>query len=328
MQQFSTLFWEAYLVNFLFWASLAQGGVIFSAALDLSNAQWGRPYIRLSRAFAGFLPVSVVLFAILLLGRTHIFPWIAHPIPAKAAYLNVPFLTARGIIGLAILAVLSFVFLRHTNLLSKEKSHEGSSPWAVALVIAFSIVYSYLAFDLVMSLEPEWYSTLLGAYFAVSALFLGIAGLCLAGYLSSDTPAEDLRRISKLLFAFSLFWISLLWSQYIVIWYGDLSSETLYLHRIFFQMPWKAVTLTMLALGFILPFFILMPRRAKVGRLFPLLSSALIVAGLMLEKYVLVVPSFTPDRLNIGWVHAVVTCAFAALFLASCTISARLWRNP
>jgi hypothetical protein len=324
MENFSNLFWQAYLVNFLFWASLAQGSVIFSAALNLSNAQWGRPYVHLSRYFAGFLPVCVLLFAFLLFGRVHIFPWISHPLPEKGAYLNVPFLFLRGILGLTVLAALSWAFLRHGRTGSDEKRETDSSPWAVALVISFGVIYTYLAFDLVMSLDPEWFSTLLGAYFAVSALFLGMAGLCLAGFFLPEVPREDLRRMSQLLFAFALFWVSLLWSQYIVIWYGDLPHEALYLHRIFFRMPWKAVTIAMLALGFVLPFFILMPRRAKLLGFFPLISSVCILCGLMLEKYVLVLPAFTPNRLTVGWIHAAVTLLFGGLFAASCRISARL----
>jgi hypothetical protein len=317
MEHYQGLFWQAYLVNFIFWISLAQGAVIFSAALNLTTAKWGRPYVSIARSFAGFLPVSVILFAILLLGRNFIFPWIAEPLPLKAAYLNVPFLAVRGLVGLGLLAFLSWMFLRQTK--DAPLDSLEASPWAVFLVISFMAVYTYLAFDLIMSLQPTWYSTLLGAHFALSAFFLGIAGLCLAGFVAGGIPAEERRRISKLLFAFSLFWMSLLWSQYIVIWYGDIPEETQFVYLIFFQYPWRAITIASFFLSFVFPFVILMPKEAKTAPFFPLVASIFIVFGLLLEKYVLVIPSFHPNTLAVNWIHAVVTIGFGILFYVSCT---------
>ncbi|RJP21723.1 MAG: hypothetical protein C4520_09380 [Candidatus Abyssobacteria bacterium SURF_5] len=325
MGDYVNLFWQAFLVNFLFWASLAQGSVIFAASLNLTNARWGRPYVGIARSFAAFLPVVVILFAVLLLGRVSIFPWVADPVPQKAAYLNIPFLAIRGLLGLSLLALFSWIFLYKTGKQSEASDPIQASPWAVALVILFMVVYTYLAFDLVMSLQPNWYSTLLGAYFAVSAFFLGLAGLCVAGYFAA-IPDGDRRRISKLLFAFSLFWMSLLWSQYIVIWYGDIPEETQFVYLIFFRSPWRAVTLTMLALAFVIPFTILMPRRAKATGFIPLISSSFVLAGLLLEKYVLVIPSFHPDVIAINWIHLLVTIGFAALFYLSHVIFGPVFR--
>lgn len=316
MENYQELFWQAYLVNFIFWVSLAQGAVIFSASLNLTTAKWGRPYVNISRSFAGFLPVSVFLFAILLLGRNFIFPWIAEPVPLKAAYLNIPFLAARGLAGLGLLAFLSWIFFYRTKNAALDSLE--ASPWAVFLVISFMAVYTYLAFDLVMSLQPTWHSTLLGAHFALSAYFLGIAGLCLAGFVTGGIPQEERRRISKLLFAFSLFWMSLLWSQYIVIWYGDIPDETQFVYLILFQYPWRAITIACVFFSFVLPFVILIPKQAKAVGFFPLVASTLIVFGLLLEKYVLVIPSFHPHTLAINWVHALVTLGFGTLFYISC----------
>src|SRR5277367_4472036 len=88
--------WEAYLVNFLFWLGIAQGGVIVSAAFYLTQARWTGPaQYRLAEMFFLFIPVSFVLFWGLYFGRTEIFPWVLHPIASKAQWLNTPFLFAR-----------------------------------------------------------------------------------------------------------------------------------------------------------------------------------------------------------------------------------------
>jgi hypothetical protein len=311
-------FWQAYLVNFLFWSALAQGSIAFAATLNITHAQWGRRYTRLAGCCLGFLPVCVVLFAILLLGRHSIFPWITQPIPEKAPYLNVPFLAARELVGLAALAFISWKFLS-----AMRTAREGASPWAVILIMAFMVVYSYMAFDLVMSLQPTWYSTLLGAHYAISSYYLGMSALCLAGWFRAGVPRNDRRKISTLMFGFALFWVSLLWSQYIVIWYGDMPAETLFVYLRFYRMPWSAVTLAVLALGFVFPFAVLMPARSKVMGIVTLLASASIVIGLFLERYMLLVPSLSPDKLGIGWVYLPVTAAFAALFGVCFTVTAR-----
>ncbi|GAB4330829.1 MAG: membrane protein [Candidatus Abyssubacteria bacterium] len=320
MSEVGHQFWQAYLVNFLFWSALAQGSIAFVATLNITHARWGRRYTHFAACCLGFLPVCVVLVAVLLLGRHHIFPWVAEPVPEKAPYLNVPFLAAREVVGLVFLAFVSWKFLSTTR---TTRERNEASPWAVILIIAFMVVYSYMAFDLVMSLQPTWYSTLLGAHYAVSSYFLGMAALCLMGWLRGGVPKEDRRKLSTLMFGFALFWISLLWSQYIVIWYGDMPAETLFVYLRFYRMPWSVVTMAVLALGFVFPFAVLMPRRSKVMGLVTLMASSSIVIGLFLERYVLVVPSLSPDTLSLGWIYLPVTAAFAGLFGLSYRLAAQ-----
>ncbi|HSR10909.1 MAG TPA: hypothetical protein VLS90_05655, partial [Thermodesulfobacteriota bacterium] len=95
--------WQAYLVNFIFWAGLSFGCVIFAATLNMADAKWGRPVKRLAESFAAFLPVVYILFWGLYFGREHLFVWVREPVPEKAAWLNVPFLFARK--GAALLAL-------------------------------------------------------------------------------------------------------------------------------------------------------------------------------------------------------------------------------
>ncbi len=323
MQNFVDLFWQAYVINFLFWSGLAQGGVVLAAVLNLTNAGWGKRYTRLATYAAGFLPVCIVLFAVLLLGRVHIFPWVTEPVPGKEWYLNLPFLAWRGLIGLTLMSALSWMFLSQARDAVTDADRAAASQWAVGLLMAFMLNCNGQAFDLVMSLDPHWYSTLLGAHYAFSSFYLGMAGLCLAGCVVRGVPEKDHRKLCQLLFGSALFWISLLWSQYIVIWYGDIPEETGFIYLRFYQAPWKPVTTLVIALGFVLPFALLMARRAKSTNLIPVIASLCVIVGLMLEKYVMVVPSLSPHDLALGWIHPVVTIAFAILFAISCYFSAR-----
>ena len=87
--------WQTYLINFLLWSAIAQGAVLFSAVMHMTNARWSGPLSNLSEAFTAFFPISFVLFLILFLGSNHIFPWLHEDLHGKEVWLNVPFLFTR-----------------------------------------------------------------------------------------------------------------------------------------------------------------------------------------------------------------------------------------
>ena len=113
LNEHPTRMWQIYLVNFLLWTGIAQGGVIFSAALELTNARWGDKMRQVAESLVYFLPVSLILLLVMLLGTDHIFPWISKVeiSASKQIYLNVPFLFGRSLIGLGLLTILSLLFV-------------------------------------------------------------------------------------------------------------------------------------------------------------------------------------------------------------------------
>src|SRR5437667_8767592 len=155
--------WEAFLVNFVFWIGIAQGGIAVSAALYLTQARWGGAgAYRLAESFFWYLPVGFGLFWLILFGRTIIFPWVLHPVPQKASWLNVPFMFSRDGLGLLLMAILSYWFVnisRRREVVTWANSYDNIQrpPSAVfrlapILLIAYAFIYTMLAFDLVMSL--------------------------------------------------------------------------------------------------------------------------------------------------------------------------------
>ncbi|MFQ6110395.1 MAG: hypothetical protein ACE5LX_00045, partial [Nitrospinota bacterium] len=250
--------WAIFLVNLLFFSGMAQGGVVFSATLHLTEARWGKPLERLSQAGAFFLPISLILFVILFLGSEHLFPWLKEPIPGREPWLNLPFLFLRDVLGLLALIVLSLLFLyfslRPGCGLLKEKGSPGrgtlarflTSGWrgleeererskrlngvlSPLIHILYAFVFSVIAFDLIMALDPHWYSTLFGGYYFIGSYYIGLAALAITAIsagrglgverLSAEPLLHDL---GKLIFGFCCFWMALVWSQFIVIWYGNL----------------------------------------------------------------------------------------------------------
>jgi len=241
--------WQIFLVNFLFWSGISQAGVVFSAVLYVTGAQWGKPIRKIAEAMVAFLPLSVLLFPVLLWGLDILFPWIHGPITRlhgaiaeeRALWLHAPFHVVRDGIALLLLAGLSLVFVYY-SLVGRERTARLLSP---ILLILYGVVYTLLAFDLVMALDPHWISTLFGWYFFVGNFLAGLAAIAILVVLIHRYFALEGRitpslfhDLGKLIFGFSLFWVYLFWSQYLTIWYGNLPEETEYIIIRVKEFPW------------------------------------------------------------------------------------------
>jgi len=338
--------WEVFLVNLLFWLGIAQGGVVVSASLYLTQARWGGASVyRLAEAFAGFLPLGALLFWVLLPGRALLFPWVRQPLPEKAAWLNIPFLFGRDGGGLLLMAAVSFWFVRASRgndaVGWAESADSIDLPparirrLAPLLIVIYAIVYSLLAFDLVMSLSPLWHSTLFGAYFFAGAYWSALAAmgaLASLGWrpqpLNGTDDRQSLHDLGKLVFAFSIFWAYLMWSQYLPIWYAGLPEETFFVVQRVHRMPWEVLAWSVLVLIWVIPFVGLMSRQAK--RTPPVLGTVCLLGliGMWLERYVLVTPSLSSTRIPFGWVEILVTTGFAGTFALCALPGLRLAAAP
>ncbi len=325
--------WEVFLVNLLFWMGIAQGGICLSASFYLTNARWGGTGLyRLAEAFVGFLPVGFVLFWALYAGRHLIFVWVDHPLPEKANWLNPGFLFARDGAGLLILTLLSWWFVRVSRRADVQQwatssGDIGDPPramrrLAVVMALCFTAIYSLIAFDLVMSLAPRWHSSLFGAYFFTGAYWSSIVTVALFAIVIGCGAAGEVERryrdalhdIGKLFFACSVFWVYLLFAQYIVIWYGDIPSETFFVVPRVQYLPWGALGWSALVLIWAIPFCVLMGKKPKRTPAILGTVAVLGLIGMWIERYVLVVPSLSPRHIPFGWVEILLTIGFAGLF--------------
>ncbi|MBI3014338.1 MAG: hypothetical protein HYY65_04580 [Candidatus Tectomicrobia bacterium] len=339
--------WQTYLVNFLFWSGIAQAGIVFSAAYRLTNAHWGESMRRLAEGMAGVLPVSFVLFLLLFFGRSFLFPWIETSAHGKESWLNFPFLFARDGISLIMLYGVSFVYLYYTlRPIAGERFEGRGTPsglhrflirgWqglsgerarservlrslAVAVVLTYAAVYTLLAFDLVMSLEPQWYSTLFGAYFFMGNFYLGLAFLGVttilvrkSARLASQLPSRNFWDLGKLMLAFGMVTGDFFFSQFLVIWYGNLPEEiTFVIHRTK-DMPWATLSWIVLFGGYLGPVLLLFSRAVKLHARSFVLVSLLVLVVMWIERYLLVVPSLWHEKsLPLGWIEVLVTAGFA-----------------
>lgn len=360
LQRDATAAWASYVSNWLFFASVAMGAVMFGVATTIVKAKWNWSLRRVSIAFVAFLPVAFLLLLPMLgLGEEY-FPWIEmmadDPIvQKKAAYLNLPFLITRTVVGVAILFSMAIYFaylaLRpdmglvdeaaldsgraswRTRLMSgwagqeqeEVRSWRRMSKLAPPLALTYAVVMSFVVYDFAMSLDPHWFSTLFGGWFFMGAFWGGIAITAFTGMVLRRKDAEMARAIGiqqrhdigKLAFAFTVFWTYLFFSQYIVIWYGKLPWEqTWMVDRS--GAAWGKYSLTVVILCFLIPFAGLIGRKAKMTPVLLQTLTGVILFGLWNERYFLVAPSILPAYDSGAMLfHLLTGVGFLGLFLMS-----------
>jgi hypothetical protein len=326
--------WISYVTNWLFFTSISIGGVLFGVATWIVKAKWNWSVRRVSQSFAAFLPVSFVLLLPMLgLGDAY-FPWIAlmesDPIVQnKDAWLNMPFLVTRNVVLVALLFGMAIYFVYHALRpdmgLSQEAAGGDASRsawrnrlmqgWAgqeqeevasyrrmttlgPAFVIVYALTMTVISYDWVMSLEPHWFSTMMGPWFFMGAFWGGIASTALwslylrtkDGDIEKHIGLQQRWDLGKLAFAFCVFWTYLFFSQYIVIWYGKLPWEQAWIIRRSGE-AWGGYSATVVVLCFVVPFAGLIGRKPKTKPALLALFASVIVTGLWLERYGMVAPS-------------------------------------
>jgi hypothetical protein len=323
--------WRAYHVNWLFWTGLSQAGILFSATQVLSKSRWSHPLRRIAEASVAFLPISFVLFLVLWLGRASIFPWVTVPVEEwpKGFWLRDWFVFGRDGVGLLVLYALSFWFVYHSLRSDRAtgeelaRSEERLSRLAGGLAVAYGVVMSILAFDLIMSLAPHGMSNLLGAYFFMAAWLAALMALALTtifwrrhlGLDSLVTP-KTLHDLGKLCFGFTVFWAYLFFSQFIVIWYGNMPEETSFMMLRIAAQPWRPIGILMVVLVFVVPFWGLMGVVPKKTPAILGTFAVISLVGLWLDRWVFVVPSIVEGaaRAPLGWPELLVTIGFAGVW--------------
>lgn len=338
--------WQSFLINFLLWSSVAQGAVLFSAVTRVVKARWSGPLSGLSEAFAGFFPVSLVLFAGLLAGREHVFPWLHQDLHGKEVWLNLPFLFTRDGAGLVLLYACGIAVLRCDLQLKADPAAPASrlrrlvigrvpvTPadadrvrsrlvrWSGIYCFLYALVLSLIGFDLVMAMDPHWWSTLFGGYHFVKAFYLGLGALIVLAALRSIRDREGsgvtdrhFHNLGKLFFAFCLLWADFFYVQLNVIWYGNIPEETYYVILRTVLPPWNRLAWTVFILCFIIPFAVLINRRVKSMPRAMLALCAMITIGLWLEHLLLIGPTLNPGaaELPIGLTDGLVFLGFLGL---------------
>ena len=343
--------WLIYLTNFLLFTALSAGALLFSTIMHFTKARWSDRPAGIAEAFSAFFPVSFVLFLVLFTGYGHVFPWVGHDLHGKEVWLNVPFLFLRDGIGFLILYALGFGYIYHSlwfrlkgsdgntrlkRILAArfektdhdaEKMKKRMTLFAGWYMFAFALVLSLVGFDLVMSMDYHWFSTLFGAYSFIKAIFAGLAALILVTAVLHLNPnvrfsisSKELRDLSTLFFGFSIVWGDFFYSQFVVIWYGNIPEETSYIIERTMTEPWSYLAWTVFIVCFIMPFLVLLSRKIKESPKCMAVVGVLVLTGLWVEHYLLLGPCYLHapgSGFGAGIREIVITAGFLGLFAAA-----------
>ncbi len=276
-------FQHAWLFACAFFLTISLGALFFVILQHLVRAGWSVVVRRVAEILAANTIVVAVLMVPLVVlaarGDGSLWPWadpaVAHEhaaIAKKAVFLDGRFFAVRCAVYFGVWALLGRWLLRRSV---EQDRTEGTAPTealerrAPPAMIAFALTINFAAFDLLMSLDPEWYSTIFGVYvFAgsvvsfVAATILFLRFLQSRGLLRGRVGVEHFHDLGKLLFAFTFFWGYIAFSQFMLIWYADIPEETLWFQERF-EGPWAVVSAILLFGNFVLPFAGLLSRHAK-----------------------------------------------------------------
>ncbi len=326
--------WWAYHTNFVFWVGLAQGMVVFAATQKLAKGHWSGVIIRFAEAGAAFTTVAVVLFIGLIIGRQYIFTWIHEPRPEVGWWLTNKWFFVRNGAILVALSWLSWRFVRHDTApdvrelggetVVRTEDAPRISREAAFLILAYAFGYSLLGYDLIMSLSTKWVSNLFGAFYFMGSFLAGLMALAILSILLRRTmglagiyTSRQQHDLGKLCFGFTVFWAYLMWSQFLVIWYGNLPEETYF---IFYRLygVWRPVGIAVFLLVFLIPFIGLLGMKPKLFAPTMVGFALVSLAGIWLERYLEVVPAINHGAgPAIGLPEIGVTLFFGGLFFMS-----------
>ncbi|MGE5177341.1 MAG: hypothetical protein ACM3JJ_13335 [Hyphomicrobiales bacterium] len=335
--------YAAYLLGYVYFLFVALSGTLFTSIQYLTGATWSVVVRRVAESFTSYLPVALLLFFVLLLGVPHLYVWssptVTHGVEAaqisKGGWLSAPWFTVR-VVGILI-AWVAFSWYLVRNSLRQDATGDPAlsrtnMKVAPIFVIFFAISITLVGFDLLMSLEPLWYSTMFGVYCFAGLWQSGLAVLAITvvllkrqGALSGIVSRFHYHDLGKHMFAFSVFWMYIAFSQYMLIWYGNLPEETEYMIPRTFT-AWGTVGILLMVLKFGIPFFGLLHQKVKESETGLLAIGAAILVGQWVDLFWTILPAFSPQRVVLGWTEIGVTLGFLGLF--GWTVLGFLGRHP
>lgn len=285
-------FFFAYLAGWSFLLTTALGGLLFLIFHHLTRASWNITINRINETLIWAFPLLFLLGLPLLFGMHDLYHWthaeLYDPssshydeiLAGKRAYLNTPFWCIRMVIYFTIWTIVSYRLYTFSvrqdvdpdpEILDKLRS---TSAWGLPLT---AVALAFASYDILMSLDPHWFSTIFGVYFFAGGILSAVAVITLialllqrvGGQLEGVITREHYQDLGKYMFGFVVFWAYIAFSQYMLYWYGGIPEETVwYQHRL--QHGWGWHSGFLLLFHFIVPFLVLLPRGTK--RTYPIMA--------------------------------------------------------
>jgi hypothetical protein len=329
-------------MNSVFFAGIGVIGLFFVAIQYAAQAGWSAGLLRIPLAMGNWIPVAaVIMLASWFVVKGDVFHW-THAslyseggdaiLTAKSPYFFWP-LEAGGFPAFFILRMVLFFglwymfFMWIRREMAAEDLEGGTQHWynarkysAIFLVI-FAVSSSVSAWDWVMSIDPHWFSTMMGWYVFASWWVTGLAVITLivvnlkdSGYLKV-VNANHLHDLGKFVFAFSIFWTYIWFSQFMLIYYANIPEETVYFINRIKNGPYSWVFYANIILCFVLPFLLLMTRDSKRHISMLKVICPVVVIGHWFDFYNMITPGVMKTDGQVGFIEIGMTLIFAAAFL-------------
>ncbi len=331
--------------NNIFFAGLGLIGLFFVAIQYAAQAGWSAPIKRIPLAIGHWIPIAGVLTLVIwLVANGDLFHWTHHDLYDKASPDYDKILDAKsgyffwlshagGFPTFYILRMVVFFGLWYWffTVIKKKMLAEdvegGTSNWygarkfAAIFLVFFGYSSSVAAWDWVMSIDPHWFSTMMGWYVFASWWVAGLAMITLvvanlkdAGYLKM-VNANHLHDLGKFIFAFSIFWTYIWFSQFMLIYYANIPEETVYFLQRIRNAPYSWIFYTNLILNFVLPFLLLMTRDAKRHMSMLKVVCPIVIVGHWLDFYNMITPGVMQYNGSLGLLEIGLGLIFLAGFL-------------
>ena len=343
----STRFWAVLLQNSIYWLLLVNTAMFFISITTLAMGGWQVAFRRVTEAISSLVPVLGLLTLIVILcivfgHRTDIYPWLdKHHVETdkilkgKSGFLNPTFYTIASVLTIGLWAFIG----RKMRQMSIESDQRGAMDyetgkrwigknitWGAAFIVVFTLtVGSSTPWLWLMSIDPHWFSTMYSWYTFASTFVSGISLIVLfviylknRGELEYVTD-EHLHDLGKFMFAFSIFWTYLWFSQYMLIWYSNQPEETIYfIQRIGTAEhagPYKGIFFFNLIVNFVAPILILMKKATKRNYTIMTFMAVLIIFGHWIDFYQMVMPGTVKGNPHMSWYEFGIPLGFVGLIM-------------
>lgn len=325
-------FFRSYLLGYLFWTGIALGCLALLMLQHLTGGAWGLIIRRVLEAATRTLPLMAVLFLPIILGARQIYPW-THPeemakseaLKQKVAlYLNLPFFAGRALLYFAFWLFAAYLLTAWSH--EQDRTAERRFTRRMRMISGpglalFVLTVTFASIDWAMSLKPEWYSTIYGFLFvaawALSALAFVIA---VVAVLASSEPMSRVVRpnhfqdLGKLMLAFVMLWAYFAFSQFLIVWSGNLPEEIQwYLPRL--RGGWGIIALGVVIFHFAFPFLLLLSASLKRDARKLLMLAGLILLMRMIDLFWMIAPEFSPERFHVSWMDITAPAGIGGLWL-------------
>lgn len=297
----ATRAWFNFLIGSMLFAGFGLFGLFFLLINSVVAARWMVAIRRIPEAMATTLPLAALFFLIVYLGRDHLYEWTYTAIvekdkilSKKTWWLDETFFLYRILFYITVVLGSAFYLVKNSWLQDKtgdvNLTIKNRNFSAVALVF-FALAVTGIGMDFLMTLEPHWFSTIYGVYYFAGFFQAGLAAMYLfcwylytRGYFKDYLNSNHFHDIGKFIFAFSIFWAYIGFSQFMLYWYGNLAEETFW-YIVRFDDGWQWIGLSLFTIRWVIPFFVLLPFANKMNFKIAVPVCVLLLFGQWIDLY-------------------------------------------